>query len=105
MKNEESCIHLHYIQNLLLDLLQLVFHLHHNLLHLGMIGLAAQGIDFAAHLLSNEAQLLSLSATVLQRRDKIFQVIAQALLLFVDVQLLDVIDEFPAPGGSCHNPR
>lgn len=64
---------LHYIQNLLLDLLQLVFHLHHNLLHLGMIGFAAQGIDFAAHLLSNEAQLLSLSATVLHVVIKYFK--------------------------------
>ena len=74
---------LHYIQNLLLDLLQLVLHLHHNLLHLGMIGLAAQGIDFAAHLLSNEAQLLSLSATVLQRRDEIFQVVRNKSQLYI----------------------
>ena len=51
---------LHHVQDLFLDLLQLVLHLHYNLLHFGMIGLAAQRIDFAAHFLCDEAQLLTL---------------------------------------------
>ena len=56
-----------------------------------MIGLAAQRIDFAAHFLCDEAQLLTLSATAFERADKVFQVIGKTLLFFVDIEFLDVI--------------
>lgn len=46
---------LHHVQYLFFDLLQLILHLHYNLLHLGMIGLASQRIDFTSHFLGNEA--------------------------------------------------
>ena len=82
------------VQYLFFYLFQLVFHLHHNVLHLGLIALRASGVDLSAHLLCYEAQLLTLSARLLQGFAEIFQVVSQALLLFANVELLDIINQF-----------
>ena len=42
------------IEHLLLDLLQLVLHLHDDLLDVDLVGLGAEGVDLAAHLLTDE---------------------------------------------------
>jgi uncharacterized protein (TIGR00255 family) len=54
-----------------------------------MIGLAAQRIDFAAHFLCDEAQLLTLSATAFERADKVFQVIEKTLSVDYDKNRLE----------------
>lgn len=46
---------LQYIEHLLFDLLQNVLHFHHNDLHFALVALAAEGVDFAAHLLGDKA--------------------------------------------------
>ena len=59
-----------------------------------MIGLASQRIDFTSHFLGNETQFLTLPASILHSINEVFQVVAQALFFFVDIQFLNVIDEF-----------
>ena len=59
-----------------------------------MIGLASQRIDFTSHFLSYETQLLTLSASILHSIDEVFQVVTQTLFFFVDIQFLNVVDEF-----------
>lgn len=85
---------LHDIEHLLFDLFQFVFHLYHDVLHFGVVRLAAGGIDFPSHFLGDESQLLALSVSACHRFAEIAQVIGQTLFFFVDVQLFDVIDEF-----------
>ena len=80
-----SRLELHNVQHLLLNLFQLILHLNDDFLHFCVIGLAAQRIDFTPHLLSDKSEFLALSVTTFHRTDKIFQMIAQALLLFVHV--------------------
>ena len=41
---------------MLLDLFQFVFHLHYQALNIGVVGLGAQGVDFAAHFLRNKIE-------------------------------------------------
>ena len=91
---EESPGYLHYIQHLFFDLLQLVLHLHHDILHFSMIALAACGVDLASHLLGYESEFLSLSVSILHGLTEVFEMIGQALFLFVDVKLFNVEDEF-----------
>ena len=55
--------------------------------------LAAGGIDFASHFLCDESQFLSLTVSVGHGFTEIVQVIAQTLLLFVDIQFFDIIDQ------------
>ena len=66
---------LHHVKYLLFDLLQLVFHLNHDVLHLGMVALATQRVDFAAHLLSNETEFFSLPFAVAQGLQEVVQVV------------------------------
>ena len=81
------------VKHLLLDLLQLVLHLYHDVLHLGLIRLRAGGIDFATHLLRKEAELLALSWLVGHGLTEVLQVVRQALLLLADVQLLNIVNQ------------
>ena len=85
---------LHYIQHLLLDLLEFVLHLHHDVLHLGVVALAACGVDFASHLLCYETELLALSVAFAHCLAEVGEVVGEALFLLVDVEFLDVVDEF-----------
>ena len=50
---------LQHIQHLFFDLLQDVFHLHHDNLHLALVALAAESIDLATHLLGNETEFFA----------------------------------------------
>ena len=77
-----------------LNLFKLVFHLHHDVLHLGIVAFAARGVYFPAHLLSYETELLALTDFIVKRLTKIFQMVGKALLLLVYVKFLDVLDEF-----------
>ena len=72
---------------------ELVFHADDDVLHLGVVGLAAGGVDFAPHLLGDEAELLALAVSVGEGLAEVVEVVGEALLLFVDVELLDVVDE------------
>lgn len=72
-------IFLHHVQHLFLDLFQLIFHLHDDFLHFGVVGLAAKRIDFTSHFLSDESELFALSVTAFQCADKVFQVIGKTL--------------------------
>ena len=85
---------LQYVEHLLFDLLQLVLHLHHQTLHVGMIALRAERIDFTPHLLSNKSEFLALRTFGVHRIDKISQMLGQTLLLLVDVKLLDIEKQF-----------
>ena len=42
------------IEHLLLNLLQLVLHLHHEFLDVDLVGLRAHSVDLATHLLADE---------------------------------------------------
>ena len=68
-----------------LNLFQLVLHLHHDVLHLGLITLRAGRIDLTSHLLCDEAQFLTLSGRLLHRLTEILQMVGQTLLLLADV--------------------
>ena len=46
------------IQHLFLDLLQLVLHLHYDVLHFCLVALGAGGVDFASHFLCDETEFL-----------------------------------------------
>ena len=88
-------VKLKHIQHLLLDLLQLVLHLHHDTLHLGLIALAAERIDLASHLLSDESELLAMATGIhlaVHSLQEVVEVVGEAMLLLVDVELLDVVD-------------
>ena len=84
------------VEHLFLDLLELVFHLHHDVLHLSLIALGARSVDFASHLLGDEAQLLAVGSVLVERLAEVFQVIGQSLLLLTDVQLLDISSARPS---------
>src|SRR3712207_9335221 len=86
--------YLQCIEHLFLDLFELVFHLHHNILHLCLVALRACSVDFAPHLLCYEAELLAHGTLFGHRLTEVFQVIGKALLLLTDVEFLDVVDEF-----------
>ena len=86
-------VRLHHVQYLFFNLFQFIFHLNHDFLHFGMIGLAAQCIDFTSHFLSDKSQFLALSVAAFQRTDKIFQMVAKALFLLVDIQLFDIVNQ------------
>ena len=47
------------VEDLLFDLLEEVFHLDDDDLHLALVGFAAEGVDLAPHLLRNEAEFLA----------------------------------------------
>lgn len=49
---------LHYIEYLLLDLFEEVFHHHDYALHFGMIGLGSESVDFASHFLGDKSEFL-----------------------------------------------
>ena len=83
---------LHYIQHLFLDLLQFVLHTHHDVLHFGMVRLASRGVDFASHFLGDEAELLALSVAGSHGFAEVGEVVGEALLFLVDVELFDVVD-------------
>ena len=76
-----------------LNLLQVVFHLHHNSLHLGMIRFRASGVDFSAHLLSNEPQFLALTLIAFECLEEVVEMIAQPYLLLGDVEFLNIENE------------
>ena len=78
---------------MLLDLLELVLHLDDDVLHLSLVRLRASGVDLAPHLLSDEAELLTLSCRLVHRVAEVLQMVRQALLLLTDVELLDVVDQ------------
>lgn len=82
---------LHHIEHLLFDLLKKVFHTHNHCLHLGMIALRSESVDFATHFLSDETELFALSGLrCIHRLDKVSQMLREALLLLVDIKLLYV---------------
>ena len=49
-----------HVEHLLLYLLKLIFHLHHDPLHVGIAALGSESIDLAPHFLSYESELLPL---------------------------------------------
>ena len=59
-----------------------------------MVRLGAGRVDFPAHLLDNEAKLLSRIFLIVNGVDEVFAVLAEADLLLVDVELLEIIDHF-----------
>ena len=75
---------------MLFDLFQLVFHAYDDALHFGLVRLGTERVDFATHLLADEAQLLALALAGLHGLEKIFQVVVEPVLLFVDVEFLDI---------------
>lgn len=84
---------LKHIKHLFFYLFQFILHLHHDVLHLGLIALAACGVDFASHLLGYEAELLALAYAVVHGLAEIFQMVGKALFFLVDVEFLYVIDK------------
>ena len=85
---------LEYVEHLLFNLFQFIFHLHHDVLHFSLVAFAAGGVDFASHFLRDEPQFLAHAVTFFAHGlAEIVQMIGQTLLLFTDVQLLDVIDK------------
>ena len=56
---------LQHIEHLFFDLLQFVFHHHHEVLHLGLIAFGAHGVYFAAHFLGYESQFLPWASSLL----------------------------------------
>ena len=85
---------LEYIKHLLLDLLKVVFHVHHNLLELGLVGLAAHGVDFSSYFLADKSQFLALPLAAAHGVEEIVKMVLQAQLLFGDVEFLDIENEF-----------
>ena len=85
---------LHHIEHLFLNLLQLILHHHHDILHLRLVALRAGCIDFAPHFLSDKTEFFALPATVEHCLLEVIEVIGEALLFFVDIELFDVVDEF-----------
>ena len=84
------------IQHLLFDLLQLVLHLDDDVLHLCLVALRAGRIDFAPHLLGNEAELLADTVSALTHGlPEILEVVGEPLLFLADVEF---------PDGSCRIP-
>ena len=85
-------IFLQRIKHLLLYLLQLVLHLHYDVLHLGMVALGACGIYLTTHLLGYETKFLAHSMVFLRQcLAEIFQVVCQSLLFLADVEFLYVV--------------
>ncbi len=76
---------------MLLDLLKLIFHLHYDALHIGVIALRAEGVDFAPHLLRDKPEFLALTRRGrLQGLDKVSEMLGETLLFFVDVEFLSI---------------
>ena len=59
-----------------------------------MVRLATGSINFASHFLSDETQFLSLSVAGSHGFAEVSEVVGEALLFLVDVQLFDVVDQF-----------
>ena len=59
-----------------------------------MVALASRSIDFAAHFLSDEAEFLTLAMPFTHSFSEIAEMIGKALLLLVDVEFLNIEDEF-----------
>ena len=94
MRYRSRILQLQNIHRLLADLLQLVLHADDDLLDAGVVRLGAGRVDFPAHLLDNEAKLLSRIFLIVNGVDEVFAVLAEADLLLVDVELLEIIDHF-----------
>ena len=60
------------VEHLFLDLLELVFHFHDDVLHLSLVALGTRSIDFASHLLCDEAQLLAVGSVLGKRLAEVF---------------------------------
>ena len=73
------------IENLFLDLLKFVFHLHHDVLHLGVIAFRTRRVDLTPHLLCDETELFTLCLFFFHRLAEIAQMIGKSLLLFADI--------------------
>ena len=75
------------------DLLEDVFHLDHDDLHLGLIGFGAESIDFAAHFLGYKAEFFADSASFgCHGLTEVFDMIGEAHFLFGDIEFLEVIN-------------
>ena len=59
-----------------------------------MIALRAHGVDFTAHLLSDETEFLALALRSGERFEEVVEVLPQPLFLLVDVEFLDVENHF-----------
>ena len=59
-----------------------------------MVGFGAGGVDFAAHLLGYEAQLLAAGGLGGHGLAEVVDVFLQAHFLLGDVEFLEVVDEF-----------
>ena len=58
-----------------------------------MVGFAAEGIDLAAHLLRYETEFLTYArARLFHRFAEITNMVGEAHFLFVDIELLEVVD-------------
>ena len=55
-----------HVEHLLFDFLEFVLHLHHHLLQIGIVGFAAQRVDFTPHFLGHEAKFFALSMANLE---------------------------------------
>ena len=58
-----------------------------------MVRLASGGVDFASHFLGDEAEFLALSVAGSHGFAEVGEVVGEALLFLVDVQLFDVVDK------------
>ncbi len=72
------------------DLFQLVFHPNDELLYSCVVGFGTGGVNFSAHFLKDEAQLLAGVGLGVYDLHKVLSVLAEAYHFFVDVILLQL---------------
>src|SRR5262245_61282561 len=76
------------IHQLLFYFLQLIFHLHHDLLYAGIIRFGPDSIYFTSNLLGDESKLLAVGHRLIHRTDEIITMAFQPRLLFADIVTL-----------------
>ena len=83
-----------------LDFFEVLLHLHYLALHAYVVGLVAQGVDFAAKFLGQKAELASFAGR--EGLVKVLNVCFKANFFFVDVNFLDIKQQFLFPALRVH---
>ena len=85
---------LEYVAELFFYFFEFVLHLYHQFLYLYVVGFRPDSVDFAAHFLCDECQLLAVAFVGVHGLAEVVDVFGEADFFFGDVVFFEIVDEF-----------
>ena len=96
---------LEYVAELFFYFFEFVLHLYHQFLYLYVVGFRPDSVDFAAHFLCDECQLLAVAFVGVHGLAEVVDVFGEADFFFGDVVFFEIVDKFLCENSIAYNRR